>query len=333
MKNKIFAIFFLTFIASFSQCTKDDNEPLPQSGVSRLYVSNADVDAAVPNTMIFDPADGKTLPIPYNFDSKLPDGNGIFFDPFSGTVYQVSRRDKTVRTLTVNTDGKLTIKGSFSDASLVSAREIAFDRTRQLLYVASNIDSAIYVYSAANTLKDAVTANKKLKLSGQPWGIHLDKDNLYVVIDQSNVEVQLFEAASSLAVGTIKPTKSIKIAGAKRLHGITYSSERDAMLLTDIGDPATSTDGAIYLIDSVETRFKASVTTINPKRIISGSNTMLGNPVDIAWDSRTGKDLIYIAEKANRHILMFKFTDNGNVQPSLKSDLQTSPEAIYLDAR
>src|SRR5687768_14338229 len=106
MNRQILAVFFFIVAALFSGCTKDDNEPLPQSTVSRLYVSNADTDASVMNTMIFDPADGATLDSLYRFDSKLPDGNGIFFDAYSGTVYQVSRLAKNIKTFTVNTDGK-----------------------------------------------------------------------------------------------------------------------------------------------------------------------------------------------------------------------------------
>ncbi|MEJ7780696.1 MAG: hypothetical protein WKF68_14025 [Daejeonella sp.] len=318
-------------------CKKDDNEPQSQSIVSRLYVSNADTDAAVLNTLIFDPADQETLKEPYAFNSQLPDGNGILFDPFSGIVFQVSRQNKNVRTFTVNTDGSLAevAKTSFIDQSLTSAREMAFDRARKILYIASNADSSIYVYNDAHTLTGTVTASKKLKLNGQPWGIHLDNDRLFVVIDQARAEVQLFEGASSLVVGTIIPTKRIILSGAKRLHGITYSSARDALILTDIGE-ATQTgfnsDGAIHIIDSASTKFTATSSLISPTRTISGSSTGLGNPVDVAWDDRTDKDLIYIAEKANKKILIFKFANTGNIAP-VGYSLLTSPEALYLDAR
>ncbi len=317
-----------------SACKKDDNEPLPQSTVSRLYVSNADTDAAVMNTMIFDPADSTSLESSYGFDSKLPDANGIFFDPYSGTVFQVSRQEKNIRSFTVNTDGTLVNKSSFIDEGLLSAREIAYDRSRKTLYVSSNIDSAIYVYGGIDTLGGTERATKKLKLNdGQPWGIHLDEDNLFVVLDQQKVEVQLFETASSLQVGIITPTKKITITGATRLHGITYSPERDILILTDIGDASSGADGAIFIIEKAEAKFTAEGAQITPTRTIKGIATGLGNPVDIAFDKREGKELIYVAEKANKKILVFKLADSGNVSPSISGTLKTSPEAIYLDAR
>ena len=84
MKKRIIVqVLYLFPLFILSACTKDDNEPMPQSTVSRLYVSNADTDAAVANTMIFDPADQTAFKVPYKFDSKLPDANGILFNAIS----------------------------------------------------------------------------------------------------------------------------------------------------------------------------------------------------------------------------------------------------------
>lgn len=335
MKNHYLLILFFLCTLAWS-CTKDDNEALPRGTVSRLYVSNADVDAAVQSTMIFDPADQATFKDPYKFDSKLPDGNGIIFDPFSGMVFQVSRQVKNVKSMRVNTDGSVASNTSFIDESLVSAREIAYDRNSRMLYISSNTDSAIYVYEKVDTLRGTVRANKKLKLNGQPWGIHLDNNRLFVAMDLEKTEVQLFESASSLEVGTITPSKRIIISGAKRLHGITYSPSRDALIVTDIGlatGGSFATDGAVHIIDSVTTRFTTAGANITPLRTITGTSTGLGNPVDVAIDERSGKNLIYIAEKANKTILVFKYSDKDNVAPTATATLTTSPEAIYLDAR
>lgn len=335
-KRIILQFLYLLPLFILSACTKDDNEAMPQSTISRLYVSNADTDAAVVNTMIFDPADLSTFTDPYKFDSKLPDGNGILFNPYSGTVIQVSRKNKNIRTFRVNTDGSLTNANSFVDEGLLSAREMAYDRSRDVLYISSNIDSAIYVYVKASSLTGTVSAFKKLKLNGQPWGIHLDNNRLFVAIDLDRKEVQLFENVSDLAVGNISPAKKITINGANRLHGITYSADRDILLITDIAESSASgydTDGKIYVIKNVATEFMANGKLVTPTSTIKGFNTNLGNPVDIAWDDRVSKDLIYVAEKANRKILVFKLNDNGDVKPSAIASLSSSPEAIYLDAR
>ena len=63
-KRIILQFLYLLPLFILSACTKDDNEAMPQSTISRLYVSNADTDAAVVNTMIFDPADQSTFSEP-----------------------------------------------------------------------------------------------------------------------------------------------------------------------------------------------------------------------------------------------------------------------------
>ena len=317
-------------------CTKDDNKPMPQSTVSRLYVSNADTDASVVNTLIFDRADESKFPEPYKFSSQLPDANGILFDPFSGIVFQVSRRNKNIRTFKVNTDGSLIKKDSFIDEGLLSARDIAFDRSRDLLYVSSDIDSAVYVYNTVSKLTGTAIASKKLKLNGKPWGMFLDGNRLFIVIDQDRTEVQLFEDASELEVGTITPEKKLTLSGAVRLHGISYSAQRDILLLTDIAEATNTgydTDGAVHFIIGALAKFTPSGAAVVPSKTIKGSSTLLGNPTDIAWDERSDKDLVYVAEKAGKKILVFKYTDTGNTAPLVKADLSSSPEAIYLDAR
>lgn len=326
----LFLFFFL------SSCVKDENESMPKSTVSRLYVSNADTDAAVMNTLIFDPADQASFPEPYKFNSQLPDGNGILFNPFSGVVYQVSRVNRNIRSFKVNTDGTLVNKSSFIHEGLVSAREIALDRSRDMMYISSNTDSAIYVYPSVSTLNGTVLAGKKLKLNGQPWGIHLDNDRLFVVIDQNRAEIQLYENASALVVGPIQPTKRIRLNGAIRLRGITYSASRDVLILTDIAEATGSgfdTDGSIHIITEASSKFTEAGSSISPSRTIKGVLTGLGNPVDVAWDDREGKDLIYIAEKAGRKILVFRYSAAGNLAPLVTAKLNSSPEAIYLDAR
>jgi hypothetical protein len=89
----------------------------------------------------------------------------------------------------------------------------------------------------------------------------------------------------------------------------------------------------MYIIKDADAQFTAVGKAVSPTTTIKGLNTGLGNPVDIAWDDRTTKDLIYVAEKAGRKILTFKYSDNGNAKPSAIAILTSSPEAIFLDAR
>lgn len=318
-------------------CKKEDTDLSQIPTLARLYVSNAETDTTIANITIFDPADEAAFPEGYNFKSALPDANGIVFDPANGIVFQAGRTNRNIKSFTVNPDGSLTAKTSFTDANLLSAREIAFDRDSNYLYVASNTDSAIYVYHGATTKTGEVTSDRKFKLDGQPWGIFLNDNQLMVVIDNERTEVQVINGISALPSGVLTPNVRVKISGAVRLHGITFSAASNTLFLTDIGvaDAAIAgynTDGAIHIIDSVQTRFAASG-TVSPARTIAGSSTFLGNPVDISVDDRPGDSIIYVAEKANKKILTFNYGSQGNVAPLINKDVAAAPEAIYLDAR
>jgi DNA-binding beta-propeller fold protein YncE len=328
MKVKsILYLLGLSAVLLSSACAGDENEPMPQSTVSRLYVSANTADASI---LIFDPADGADFPEAYSFNSLLPDAQGILFDPYSGTVFQLSRQNRNVKTFTVKTDGTLTAKNSFIDESLASPERLAFDRSRNILYISSSADSSIYVYASAASRSGAVTADKEFKLDGEPRDIYLDNDRLFVIIGHKRAEVQLFEAASSLVSGAVDPVRKITLTGAKTLEGICYSPVRDALILS--GTRTIDASPSIYIIEGTASQF-ARDTAINATRTITGPATGLDKPVDISMDEREGRDLIYIAESAGKKILTFPFSGNGNLSPLLTHSLTGSPRAIFLDAR
>ncbi len=321
----------------FTACEKDKTEPV--SPVSRLFVSNAD--ASDPNLSVFSPADGASLGSPMQYNTSTPDGNGIVYDASSNVGFQVSRTNKTIKRFSVSSTGMVTTGTSFSDAALASGRDAAYDAGNKTLYVASNSDSTIRVYNNAHSLTGAITANKILKLNGQPWGITFANGSLMVLIDQDRKEIQLFNNINSIATGTVTPTSKITILAATRLHGLTYDASSDILIVTEIGlaaeptlptFPAFNADGGIYIIEGAMAKFTAN-SAVTATRTIIGANTMLGNPVDVTFDAREGKKLIYVAEKANKKILVFRLTDSGNVAPASFADVTTLPESIFVDAR
>ncbi|MFC5283729.1 YncE family protein [Pedobacter alpinus] len=321
----------------FTACKKNDTDPIANP-VSRLFVSNADL--TNPNLSVYSPADGATLPSPMQVNTSAPDGNGVVYDAASNVGFQVSRQDKTIKKFTVSSTGEVTVTGSFVDATLTSGRDAAYDAANKTLYVASNTDSKIFVYANAPALTGSVTANKVFTLDGQPWGLDFANGSLMVLIDLDRKEIQLFKNVNSIATGTVTPSNKITIPAATRLHGLVYDAASDLLLVTEIGAatasplaiPAFNADGGIYIIEGAMAKFTANA-AVTANRTIFGSNTMMGNPVDITFDARAGKKLIYVAEKANKKILVFKLTDNGNVAPTTSATVTTLPESIFLDAR
>ena len=230
---------------------------------------------------------------------------------------------------------------TFADSAMTSGREIALDEARQILYVANNVDSTILVYNFPLGRSGLTSAFKTLKLSGQPWGIHFDKDNnrLFVLLDLGAKTIEVYDNPANLDSGKVVPDRSFKIAGSTRLHGITYSSKTDMLIVTEIAAAAApagadfASDGGIYIFEKAKDIIDGSQMEVTPTRTIKGANTLLGNPVDVAFDDRAGKKLIYIAEKANKKILVFNVMDSGNVAPKITASTTESPEAIYLDNR
>jgi hypothetical protein len=81
------------------------------------------------------------------------------------------------------------------------------------------------------------------------------------------------------------------------LHGIEYVADADILLLTDVGDAGSASDGQIFTIGNA-----AGAMNTAPIRLqINGSNTALGNPVDLVFDGNN----LYVAEKSNDAVLRY----------------------------
>ncbi len=343
----LFLLMFLLMAGSFTACKR--NPPIEKKEISRLYVSYANTETGIANLEVFEETDkNPTLVLQANTEAK--DGNGVFVDQATDILFQASRQNKSVSvfanaSMLSSNPPPMTI---FTDNSLNSAREIAYDNGSKTLFVANNADSSIRVYMSPASLSGNVTG-KKLKLSAEPWGIHYDasSNRLLVLIDKNGRRIEVYKNPSSLAEGMISPNSVFNVADRPngeltRLHGLTYSSKLDVLLITEIGEaaapstpvsgkPAFNADGGIYIFANAGSKL-ASGGTFNADRIIYGSNTGLGNPVDIAIDDVNEK-LIYAAEKANKKILIFKLSDKGNQSPAMIIPTEKLPEDIFLDIR
>ncbi len=165
-------------------------------------------------------------------------------------------------------------------------------------------------------------SNLGMTATGSPravWDIAYDalNDRLYgagtdgvvVVFDQ----FALTQGASGPS-RTITPTDGTgKIS--VNLHGIEYiGGLLDLLLLTDVGSAASATDGQLFTIANASTA--DGPTAVRYRN--GGSNTMLGNPVDVATDGRDA----YVAEKSNSLLLRF-----DSIQ-SLMGMANTAPDAM-----
>jgi len=107
-------------------------------------------------------------------------------------------------------------------------------------------------------------------------------------------------------------------------------AETDQLILSDVGSGANPTDGKLYVLDNGSTADGITDVTVN---IDNGDNnsvgsTLLGNPVDIAFDGQH----LYVAEKSQSVVLRFDnilSAASGDVAPSQTWN-QSSPESVSL---
>ena len=347
LSRNVLSVSSLLFV--LASCDKND-DPAP-SPESKLFVSNADTDPSIPNLEVYSNADMANMGTSIRIASGAKDGNGVVYDAGKNMLFQAGRTARTIYYF--NNASSLTAastpSGSFTDASLSSARELAYDNNSNTLFVANNTDSSIRIYPNASSASGNVTG-RVVKLSAQPWGIFYDGSNnrLLVLMDNAAMRIEVFNNPSALTAGIVTPNATLNISdrpngGKSRLHGLTYSSRLDVLVVTEIGEaaapavvdltkPAFNADGGIYIIEGARAKLTAGG-SVSANRVIYGSSTMLGNPVDVALDDRDNKGLIYIAEKANKKLLVFKLSDNGNVAPTTTTNVTTLPEAIHLHTR
>jgi len=326
-------LYILLSLFLFAGCSEDESITNPDLPISRLLVSSATTGVNSTSLSMFSPADQENLGTPINFNMVNPNGNGVIYDNVSNLGFQIGMLTQTIRTFSINTDGTLRILNSFRDSTLMDGRGIAYNRAANQLYVASSSDSLIHVYNNASTKTGNIISERKLKLTCQPWGIFYDAGKLLVVADLEVKKVLVMDNISSQAEATI--TAELTIPSATRLHGISYSSRKDILILTDIGattGTSFNSDGAIYIFEGINTQL-ATNGSLTPTRTIQGASTLLGNPADVTFDDREGKDIIYIAENANSKILGFKLSNDGNTSPFLNATLSAPPESVWVDAR
>ncbi|HMU05878.1 MAG TPA: CHRD domain-containing protein, partial [Saprospiraceae bacterium] len=217
-----------------------------------------------------------------------------------------------------------------STSDFTNGREIAVLGDK--LVVAQDADASngsvdrFVVYTISPT---AITLDKSYNVSQALWGIHLDGNTLYAVEDLSD-RVLRFDNFFDLPEGMITPDQVVAIESMVRTHGITYDRQGDVMILTDVAAAASATDGAFTVIRNYNTKASDNVITEAEQIIVEGPMSLLGNPVDIAFDRPSNR--IYIAERAKDggRVLGFDMpTSSGDAAPVF-NEVFAGASAIYL---
>ena len=334
---KLFSLFALTSIA-FTSCSDDDdnngNTGNEATVSTRLYTSNN----ADGNITYYDVTDMSNITATSLITASVA-ADGVYYDGSSDTVIQASRSGLALEgfaNATTQASGTTVTAAISGTADMVSPREVAVNGN--FYVVADNfdadgdldtLDGRLFIYEKSNglfTLRNTITTNFRL------WGIVFNGSDLYAVVDTTNGLAVFSDFLSNDTDATVAASKTIAVEGIVRTHGITYDLNSDTAVLTDIGNATSGTDGGFHVISSFSTKLNATADSgtlaLSDQVRVAGSNTVLGNPVDVAYDGET--ETVFIAEASNGKILAFNnIGTGGNITPVVNNDL-VSASAVYL---
>ena len=197
-----------------------------------------------------------------------------------------------------------------SDVTVTNARGVAVDRelggANVVIAQAGNDDNGgenkLFRFDANRSDLDL---QAEIRVDFQLWGIEWDGDDLIAVMDQTD-SVAVFEDFDD-AVNTgdsafLQPTYKFRVEGLTRTHGVAFAQDDDLLFLTDIGDAGSDTDGAVHVIPNWRAAARGDVDgnegtlALGRQVRIAGSETFLGNPVDVAYDDDNNN--LFVAERA-----------------------------------
>ena len=232
-------------------------------------------------------------------------------------------RDTTAPVFTPNWDRDVDINGATGEFKGLDAVD-----SRGVIIVADfagrNVTGAIHVigkYTGGTAPVFSVTTT-----GDSPWDVDYDaaNDRLYVAMTGGTVDVydNFLDGANP---GSQTPDRTIE-PGATNLHGIVYDAVNDVLLLSDVGaiTMGANTDGVLYVVSNGSTADGA----VTPAVTISGAATLLGNPVDVAYDGTN----LFVAEKTQNVVMRFdniRSSAGGDVAPSAQITVQ-APESVSL---
>lgn len=366
MNKYFFYIVTLISILCFVSCQRDDDEPIKAARpISRLYVSTSNFEAnttmpALSNVFVVTPADSNEFAVdPLSLHtSSAQGGSAIHFSPFAGSIFQSSvnspaYRDTSIYVMNVSD------KGVISNGNVIGNRR--FNNVKSLWYYVHNIPGnttnitnnyllmtnlgtdtiSLFIIDQPKNKRNFTKPRFEMELDYRPWGMQMVSADLFLAKTGNNGGVVVYkDLSSSFGLDTvlnINPSYELTVSGANNVRGLSYSSNKDILALTDYTGTNVG-DGRILIFENFSQYTSSG--TIVPTRIITGVNTKLQQPLDVAIDAREGEDdqlYIYVADAGpgTRNVLRFKLQDNGNVEPDkeLQGLSGLTPQSISLDSR
>ena len=335
---KIFTLLCATALG-LTSCSDSENNITAQVQTKLLFTSNnSDGNVNIYNVNSTDNVTKSTLTTSSNA------ADGIYYSSEDDLVVQASRStfglegytDVSLATSVISANVTASVVGSLD---MQSPRELAVNG--DFYVVADNADAdgntatndgKLYIYTKSGNqfnLRNTITTNIKL------WGITFIGNDLYAIADTTNELAVFTNFLNNTSTTSLDATKQIAIEGIVRTHGLTYDIATDTMILTDIGEASNGQDdGGFQVIENFTSKFSATANgntlALTEQTRVAGSNTLMGNPVDVAYDGDT--KTVFIAEAGNgggRILAYNNISNGGNLTPVYNNTL-ASASAVYL---
>lgn len=330
----IMTVSLFAFSCNSDDDTGEENQP---TNSTKLFASN-NTDG---NITYYDVTDASNITTTTLLTTTLA-ADGIYYDADSDLLIQASRSGfnlegfSGISALPTSTAITSTIIGT---VDMQSPRETAVKGN--IVVVADNadvdgnmntLDGRFFVYEStgtAFTLRNIITTDFKV------WGITFIGNDLYAVVDADNELAVFSNFLNNTSNATLSASKRVVVEGIVRTHGLTYNTTSDIMVMTDIGDAAnTQNDGAFHVISNFSSKFNGiangGTLAVSDQVRVSGAGTLLGNPVDVAYDNSTGT--VFIAEAGNgggRILAFSNIGSGGNITPVVNNTL-SGASSVYL---
>ena len=353
----VFAV--LAIILGFYACERDDAEPdLEMRKFTRLYVSFEEYTPTKnppdTNIRVIYPADSSVFSFNGRHVSQVQGGGPMYFEPRLNAIFQASvnragTNDTSIAVLNMGSSGSLNNVGLAKSRYYTNVRGMVYHHRTNVLFIVNGAgsDAGVYVMERPRYANRESQPVKKLRNSSLAmWGAAYQNEKLFTAKTSSTTDspagIYVFEGIANKevnpqdSIGRLEPTHLLEIDGASNLRGLFYDTVKNVMAVAQMGEPGTAGSGRILIFENFSDLLAEQ--TITPTRVITGAKTGLVSPVDVVIDTREEGVYLYVADRTERKISRFRYTDDGDVEPDKVIDTSTlkdgrTPVSLTLDTR
>lgn len=348
----------LALLLGFYACEDENVEPgLEIRQISRLYVSFEEYgtsdERADTTIRMIQSADSSVFVFRESHVSQVQGGGPIYFSPYAKMVFQagVNRNglDTVIAAVNVQQTGLLNNSGNGIRSRYYNkVRGFVYHAaTRSLLVVnGAGTDAGVYmVDNPSNTGSQKQPYKKLINPDLDMWGAAYQSDRLFTSKIDAPAGIYMFQNLTTMpvrasdSIATLNPARTLRIEDASiNLRGLSYDTIKNVLAIAEMGDGTTVGSGRILIFDNFSNLIQGSADVIRPSRVITGPNTGLVSPVDVAIDMRASGVYLYVADRAAKKVSRFRYTDDGNIEPDDVIDTSglqfgVTPVGLSLDAR